>query len=77
MYGYDNPNDNDVIKSVKGDSRLHNQIFAPMLKYDLGPVSISLEYFRAETKWNIVSEGSSQIKKTSADQIALGTSFIF
>lgn len=48
-----------------------------MLKYDLGPVSISLEYFRAETKWNIINNGVSTLVKTHADQISLGTSFIF
>lgn len=77
MYGYDNPNDGDVKKAVTGDSRLHNQIFVPMLKYNLGPVNISLEYFRAQTKWNTVNNEASQIKRTSADQIALGTSFMF
>lgn len=77
MYGYDNPNDQDVLQAVAGSSRLHNRIYVPMLKYDLGPMSLALEWFRAETKWNIITNGVSEIKTTSANQVALGASFIF
>lgn len=77
MYGYDNPNDGDVLKTISGNSRLNNQIYVPMIKYDLGPLSLAIEWFRAETKWNVISNGVSEIKKTSANQLALGASFIF
>ncbi|MDI9258169.1 hypothetical protein [Flavobacterium sedimenticola] len=77
MYGYDNPNDRDVVEAIQGNSRLKNQIYVPMIKYDLGPLSLALEWFRAETKWNVVSNGMTTIKNTSANQLALGANFIF
>ncbi|WP_162426121.1 hypothetical protein [Pontibacter pudoricolor] len=77
LYGQDNPNDTDVLAEVTGNARLKNEIIVPMLRYDIGPLGIALEWYRANTDWRLLENGQEVYKTTSANQLALGAQFVF